>query len=377
MTQWRLGLAWLLAVIAIPAAALAAELKDEVEQIVSREIRPTLPADGATGVAMAVRINGQTLFFNYGCADFASRRPVNSDALFNLASIDKVFDATLLAQAIQQGEIGFDDPVAQFVTELQQGGDIRQVTIGQLATHTSGLLLPQDHPPWSEEHYTLPEFLSTLNAWKADAAHEPGKQHIYTHAGFILLHLAIERRFGSSLAQLMEERVLRPLGLVSTSIPMSTGDPRGSLDPELRTRAVQGYAEDGTPIGEPGDVQGYYLWPGTAQMFSSARDMAVLIAANLGELPRQAALQDAMRFAQQGVITIGPRNMQTLAWELLRDGKQTIAEKQGGLNNNSIYIGMIKRAKLGIVILWNRGDQEAVAVGRRILRELARQELPK
>jgi hypothetical protein len=37
-------------VIAIPAAGLAAELKGEVEQLVSREIRPTLPADDATGL---------------------------------------------------------------------------------------------------------------------------------------------------------------------------------------------------------------------------------------------------------------------------------------------------------------------------------------
>jgi hypothetical protein len=44
-------------VLAIPAAASAAELKDEVAQIVSREMGPTVPADGATGVAMAVRIN--------------------------------------------------------------------------------------------------------------------------------------------------------------------------------------------------------------------------------------------------------------------------------------------------------------------------------
>jgi hypothetical protein len=26
--------------------------------------------------------------------------------------------------------------------------------VAVLASHTSGLLLPQDHPPWSEEHYT-------------------------------------------------------------------------------------------------------------------------------------------------------------------------------------------------------------------------------
>ena len=70
-----------------------------------------------------------------------------SDSLFNLASLGKVFDATLLALAIRRGELNFDDPVDRYVTELQQGGDIRNVTLGQLATHTSGLLLPQDDLP--------------------------------------------------------------------------------------------------------------------------------------------------------------------------------------------------------------------------------------
>src|SRR6266496_6402896 len=248
-----------LMLIASTGAGSRAQPEQRVRDLVARGIEPMLPGDGAGGTAVAVRIDGRTFFFNYGHAEVASQRPITSDTLFNLASLSKLFVATMLAHAIERGELRLEDRVAGYVTELEQGGDIRRVTIGQLATHTSGLLLPQDHPPWSEEHYTLPEFLSTLNAWKADAAHEPGKQHIYTHAGFILLHLAIERRFGSSLAQLMEERVLRPLGLVSTSIPMSTGDPRGSLYPELRTRAVQGYADHGTPIGEPGDRHGYYL----------------------------------------------------------------------------------------------------------------------
>ncbi len=366
--------AWLMAAIAIPTAAWAAEPGDKVEQIVGREIRSIWPANGAAGFAVAVRINGRTLFFNYGYADVASKRPVTADALFNLASIGKVFDATLLAQAIRQGELQLDDPVANFLAELEQGGDIRRVTIGQLATHTSGLLLPQDHPPWPEEHYTLPEFIRTLNEWKADAKHEPGKQRIYTHAGYILLHLAIERRFGAPIADLIQARVLRPLGLDSTSLPTGGDNPRGSLDPALRSRAVQGYDEDGAPIGAPGDVQGYYLWPGSAQMFSSARDMAAFVAANLGELENERPLQDAMQFAQQALIPAGPHRSQALAWDILGFGEQTIVEKNGGLNNSSIYIGMVKRAKLGIVILCNRGNQETVETGRRILLKLARQE---
>ncbi len=89
------------------------------------------------GVAVAVHVDGRTLFMNFG--DAAPGRPVTSDSLFNLASIGKVFVSTLLAQAVKQGDVALDDPVAKYVTELQRGGDIKRVTLGQLASHTSGL----------------------------------------------------------------------------------------------------------------------------------------------------------------------------------------------------------------------------------------------
>jgi beta-lactamase class C len=364
----------LLALIAAPLGTRQAQTDPEVRQLVSQEIRRGLPADGIGGFAVVVRYYGHNLFFNHGYADGATKRAVDSESLFNLASIGKVFDVTLLTQMVRQRELDFDDPVVEYVPELQRGSDIRRVTIGQLATHTSGLLLPQDHPPWPEQGYTLPEFIRTMNGWRADAKHQPGKQRIYTHAGFMLLHLAIERRFAMPLARLMAERVLQPLGMISTAVPMAPADPRGALDPVLKKRAVQGFGEDGKLIGEPGDVQGYYLWPGTAQMFSSARDLAVFLAANLGELPHDRLLQEAMDFAQQSRFTVTSQNGQALAWEVLHESEQTIVEKSGGLNNTSIYIGIIKPARVGIVVLANRGNQETIAMGRRILIDLARRQ---
>jgi hypothetical protein len=63
-----------------------------------------------------------------------------------LDGVGKVFVTTLLAQAVKQGELSLDDPVAKYVTELQRGGDIRQITLGQLASHTSGLpRVPQQY----------------------------------------------------------------------------------------------------------------------------------------------------------------------------------------------------------------------------------------
>src|SRR5690242_11951329 len=96
------------------------------QRVFAQEIEPHLPRDGIGGAAVAVRIDGQTLFFNYGWADAAQKRPITSDSLFNLASIRKVFEATVVAQAFARGDLAFDDPVSKYVTELQQGGDIRR-----------------------------------------------------------------------------------------------------------------------------------------------------------------------------------------------------------------------------------------------------------
>ena len=141
----------LMALIASPSVAA----DRDAERIVTRQVASIVPPDGAGGVAVALRIEGRSLFFNYGWADRANKRPITPDTLFNLASLRKVFEATLLALAVSNGDLGLDGPVAKYVVELQQGGDIRQVTLGQLATHTSGLLLPQDHPPYPHKRLAL------------------------------------------------------------------------------------------------------------------------------------------------------------------------------------------------------------------------------
>src|SRR5262245_18157252 len=115
-----------LAAAMIPAATAARADDAEVGQIVRRHVQPMLIAAG--GMAVVVHIDDRTLFFNYGMADVARKEPITSDVLFNLASVTKVFISTLLARAVKQGEVALEDPVDKYVTELQQGGDIRKVT---------------------------------------------------------------------------------------------------------------------------------------------------------------------------------------------------------------------------------------------------------
>jgi beta-lactamase class C len=129
---------------------------------------------------------------------------------------------------------------------------------------------------------------------------------------------------------------------------------------------------DGKPVGEPGNEQGPFNWPGTGQMYSSPRDMARFLAANLGALGEQPELQAAMALAQEGVFQVNPRFTQALAWQRVKNDDLLIVDKNGGLNNTATYVGMIPQRRLGIVILSNCGGGPATRIGRQIMLALTR-----
>ncbi|PYJ89074.1 MAG: serine hydrolase [Verrucomicrobia bacterium] len=308
-------------------------------------------------------MNGKAEFFNYGFANLARNERVTADSIFNLGSVGKVFATTSLAEAVKQGQLSLDDPVAKYVTELQRGGDIRRVTLGQLASHTSGLpRVPQQYEHWHRGNYTWPDFVRFLNSWKAGPNHEPGQQYLYSNAAMVLLRVALERRFNTRFAALMHDRITGPLGMSSTALPL----PR-----DLLGRAVQGYNPMGRPIGRPGEESGVFEWPGAGQIYSSSRDMATFLAANMGELPDHRPMENAMALAQQPVFTVNAHLKLGLAWQNVSGGNLRILDKNGGLNNTSTYIGFAPQPKLGVVILVNRGKQHATGIGRQILHALA------
>src|SRR5262249_33671690 len=131
-------------------------VEDELDEMLTKVNRPG-------GAAVVVRNDGRTLVFNYGAA--ARGKGVNSDALVNLASLGKTFDATVLSMLVLQGEISLDDTVGKYVTELE-GVDAGNIRLDHLVSYTSGLSLPQDLPPWPDVFYDLPKFMQYLKTWK-------------------------------------------------------------------------------------------------------------------------------------------------------------------------------------------------------------------
>src|SRR6516165_439685 len=79
-----------------------AQSTGDFEQTVGRHVQELLPDNDAGGVAVALRANGKTSFYNYGMADAARQRPITSDSIFNLASVGKLFATVLLADAVKR-----------------------------------------------------------------------------------------------------------------------------------------------------------------------------------------------------------------------------------------------------------------------------------
>jgi beta-lactamase class C len=351
-----------------PAAAPA--LDALIEAIVASNLAPAT-ADHPGGLAAAAYFAGQIRFFNYGLADQTAKRAITPDSLFNVASVRKVFEATLVALGTLRGELGLDDAVSKYVPELH-GDYISRVTIGELVTHTSGLLLATDHPPWPDESYSRAEFISMLNAWTPHAGEQPGKQRIYTHAGYVLLQLALERRYGRPIGELIESRILRPLGMNSTLVPEQGPDNRAVMSAEFMQRVVQGYSDQGMAIGPPGNQQSYYVFTGTGQMFSTARDLAIFMAACLDGEVADPQLHEALQMTQREMFHVSQVYGQAMAWENIDVDGVGVVDKPGGLNNASAYIGLVPARKVGVLLLANRAEFPHEIARYRVLPALSR-----
>lgn len=209
-----------------------------------------------------------------------------------------------------------------------------------------------------------------LNAWTPPQGIEPGKQRIYTHAGYVLL--VLERRYRVPISELIANRILKPLGMTSTFVPERTPDNRAMLSDAQMARAVQGYSDQGTPIGAPGNQQSYFDFPGTGQMFSSARDLATFVAACADGRLIEPELGEAIRMTQHESFPVDEKFGQAMAWETVHLDGVTVLDKPGGLNNTSGYIGLVPTRRLGIVLLANRGEYPHEIARYKILPALAR-----
>jgi CubicO group peptidase (beta-lactamase class C family) len=149
----------------------------------------------------------------------ARREPpaqVEPSTIFPLFSMTKPLIATLVLSAVEDGKLALDDPVAQFLPGFEVHGK-GGITVRHLLTHSAGI--PVSPGPDVLSFSSSAPFAATLCALVPDSP--PGTRAVYHgQTAFALLGAVFERAAGTSLAHALRERVLEPLEMGSTYLPL-------------------------------------------------------------------------------------------------------------------------------------------------------------
>lgn len=232
------------------------------------------------GYAAAIWHDGETIAA-HGGGQSIDGPPVTADSLFRIASITKLITTATAMTLVEEGKTGLDDPVDAILPELADmeviadiAGPVddvvpatRPITLRHLLTNTfgQGLIMrwPEDYPIQAAMaaagiNTGATFFHGDYDAYMAAVASvplaaQPGEGFFYNNS-FELAGVLIARLTGKSLSEAMAERILRPLGMTSTSfvVPatersrittlympdMQTGAPAPFEDPSLSLDAT-------------------------------------------------------------------------------------------------------------------------------------------
>jgi CubicO group peptidase (beta-lactamase class C family) len=169
-----------------------------------------------------------------GLADVASKRPMTPDTLFWIASMTKPVTGAALLMLQDEGKLSVTDPVAKYLPEFANlktpSGKPANLTITQIATHTSGL---GEAGPGAQQAKTLADLVPLWLA--APMQYEPGTQWKYTQSGINALSRIVEVVSGMTFDAFVQKRLFDPLGMKSTTFYPDAGQ---------RARLVTAYAKN-------------------------------------------------------------------------------------------------------------------------------------
>lgn len=238
---------------------------------------------------------------------------MQTDTIFDLASITKVFTATAAMHLYEQGAFNLDDPVAEYIPEFAQNGK-SDVTIRQLMTHTSGF------PAW------IPLYQTTDSREEAYAEvfstaleHDPGTHYGYSDLNMITIGALIEQISGERLDQYIQTHITEPLGMTDTMF-----NPPESLKARIAATEYQPQTDREIVWGEVHDENAFAMdgIAGHAGLFSTARDLAVFaqMILNDGQYDDTRILEtETVEKMETNQLPDFPGNAHSLAWELNQD----------------------------------------------------------
>lgn len=349
MTKLRTAVPFLLLAL-LPLLPAQDKLQPEqVQALVQHAFEKFAPK----GLCVAVVQDGE-LLTEVACGERATGKPATPDTLFNIASCSKAFTAALMAQFVSEGKLDWNDRVIDHLPEfrMQDPWITAHMTIADLLSHRCGLVTFEGDLLWYGSDYTDAEVLKRIELLPIPQRFR--EQFGYQNLMFMVAGMVMERISGLSWEDLVEQRLLRPLGMSNTR-------PCAQLLPDG--------AEQALPYIDGVEVRDHVFnaCKPAAAIYSSVHELVnwerMLLAQGKWEgkqVIAPAALAELWKpHVQMGPATgASPTDLRGygMGWFLyVQDGKKLV-EHDGGMPGFLSKVSLLPADRFGFVVLNNGND---------------------
>jgi len=319
----------------------------QVEAIAQRAFAAFQPK----GMALAVVQDGK-LLQELGLGERRAGSPVTARTLFNIASCSKAFTATLVAQLVREGKLGWNDRVVDRVPEFRMADPwiTAHMTIADLLSHRCGLVTFEGDLLWYDSDYDDAQVLARIE--KLPITQRFREQFGYQNLMYLVAGIALQRATGSAWEDLVEARILKPLGMQDSRACAQ----RLPADAERAFPHIDGH--------EVPDHEFVACKPAAA-IYSSVHDLSLWIEYLLAGGKQDGVVDEAMlselwrpHVAMGAGTGSKPGDMRGygMGWFLsLQDGKKLV-EHDGGMPGFLSKVSLLPADKFGFVVLNNAND---------------------
>lgn len=211
---------------------------------------------GAPGVVVRVdRGRGKTISLARQAAWTTADHKLSAGDEFRMGSNTKTMIGVLVLQLVAEHRLSLQDSVEKWLPGLVPGG--RNITLKMLLNHTSGLFdYINDPGVLARETGADPSSVAPAELLAVSAQYpplfKPGTEYAYSNTDYVALGLVLEKATGRTVATLLRQRIIQPLGLHDTYLATSGA----SRDGAKLAAAYEPDAEHLAPLLPPGAPAG-------------------------------------------------------------------------------------------------------------------------
>lgn len=323
-------------------------------------VEQAMEAWGVPGVAIAV-VEGDSVVYarGFGVRQVDRPDPVDEHTLFGVMSTTKAFTSTAVAMLVDEGKVGWDDPVTRHLPDfrLPDPWVTREFTVRDLLSHRSGL--ERGDFLWFGSGFDRTRLVHQLR--HVDEVAGFRAEYGYSNNMYIAAGELVGRVSGIPWDDFIDRRIFTPLGMVASNTTVRHLTDAGNVARPHeqiggRLQAIDFRSLDNEAPG--GSIN------------SSALEMARWVSLHLGggvfqgrRLVAEGTLRET--HTPQTIIPFGPEARRTqpglnflfyaLGWTVQDYRGTTLVQHSGGIDGLRSRVAFLPELGVGLVVLTNRG----------------------